>query len=162
MDLKTPPVTKTGLLIRRPAAQVFEAFADPAITTRFWFSKSSGRLEPGAKVRWDWEMYGPEAGSDVEVKAIEPAARILIAWGYAGAQTEVEWRFEPRGEHRTLVTITHSGFTGTADEQVAAALDSMQGFSLTLAGCKALLEHGLELSIVRDVHPDALAEGWRS
>jgi uncharacterized protein YndB with AHSA1/START domain len=159
MDLKTPPVMKTGLLIRRPAAEVFEAFADPAITTRFWFSKSSGRLEPGAKVRWEWEMYG--AGSDVEVKAVEPNARILITWGYAGAATEVEWRFEPRGEERTLVTITHSGFTGSADEQVAAALDSMQGFSLTLAGCKALLEHGLELNIVRDVHPDALVEGWR-
>jgi uncharacterized protein YndB with AHSA1/START domain len=159
MDLKTPPVMKTGLLIRRPAAEVFEAFADPAVTTRFWFSKSSGRLEPGAKVRWDWEMYG--AGSDVEVKAIEPAARILIAWGEPGAATEVEWRFEPRGEGRTFVTITNSGFTGTADEQVAAALDSMQGFSLTLAGCKALLEHGLELNIVRDVHPDALAPGWR-
>jgi hypothetical protein len=42
---------------------------------------------------------------------------------------------------------------------VAAALDSLQGFSLTLAGCKALLEHGVELNIVRDVHPDALVEG---
>lgn len=161
MDLKTPPVMKTGLLIRRPARDVFEAFADPAITTRFWFSKSSGRLEPGAKVRWDWEMYGPEAGSDVEVKAVEPNTRILIAWGYAGAQTEVEWRFEPKGADRTFVTITHSGFGGTADEQVAAALDSMQGFSLTLAGCKALLEHGIELRIVPDVHPDAVVEGWR-
>ena len=159
MDLKNPPVMKTGMLIRRPVHDVFEAFADPAVTTRFWFSKSSGRLEPGAKVRWDWEMYG--AGSDVEVKAVEPDARILIAWGYAGAATEVEWLFEPKGEGRTFVTITHSGFTGTADEQVSAALDSMQGFSLTLAGCKALLEHELELQIVRDVHPDALVEGWR-
>lgn len=157
MDLKTAPVMKTGLLIRRPSAEVFDAFVDPAVTTRFWFSKSSGRLEPGSKVRWDWEMYG--AGSDVEVKVVEPDARILIAWGYAGAATEVEWRFEPRGEGQTFVAITHSGFTGSADEQVAAALDSMQGFSLTLAGCKALLEHGVELNIVRDVHPDALVEG---
>ena len=37
---------KVGMLIRRPPEDVFEAFADPAITTRFWFTKSSGRLEP--------------------------------------------------------------------------------------------------------------------
>jgi uncharacterized protein YndB with AHSA1/START domain len=160
MDLKTAPVMRTGLLIRRPHAEVFDAFVDPAVTTRFWFSKSSGRLEPGARVRWEWEMYGPDAGSDVEVKAVEPDTRILIVWGYAGAATEVEWRFEPRGDDRTFVTITHSGFTGSADEQVAAAMDSTQGFALTLAGCKALLEHGVELNIVRDVHPDALVEGW--
>jgi uncharacterized protein YndB with AHSA1/START domain len=159
MDLTHRPVVRTGLLIRRPAAEVFEAFADPAITSRFWFSKGSGRLEPGAKVRWDWEMYG--AGSDVEVKAVEPGARILVEWGYVGAQTEVEWLFVPRGEGETFVTITQSGFAGTADEQVATALDSMQGFSLLLAGAKALLEHGIQLNIVQDVHPDALVAGWR-
>jgi len=38
------PTSKTGMLIRRPVAEVFEAFVDPAITTRFWFTRSSGRL----------------------------------------------------------------------------------------------------------------------
>ena len=52
------PVAEAALLIRRPVAEVFEAFVDPAITTRFWFSKSSGRLEPGARITWSWEMYG--------------------------------------------------------------------------------------------------------
>jgi len=36
----------TGMLIRRPVAEVFEAFIDPDITTQFWFTRSSGRLEP--------------------------------------------------------------------------------------------------------------------
>jgi len=54
-DLKTPVAT-AGMLIRRPADAVFEAFVDPAITARFWFSKGSGRREEGARVRWDWEM----------------------------------------------------------------------------------------------------------
>lgn len=35
----------TGMLIRRPVMDVFEAFIDPDITTTFWFTKSSGRLE---------------------------------------------------------------------------------------------------------------------
>lgn len=62
-------VAEAGMFIRRPVAEVFEAFVDPAITSRFWFSKGSGRLKPGARVRWDWEMYG--AGSWVNVREFE-------------------------------------------------------------------------------------------
>jgi hypothetical protein len=43
---------KTEMLIRRPVAQVFEAFVDPAVTSKFWFSGGSGKLEIGKTVRW--------------------------------------------------------------------------------------------------------------
>ncbi len=50
----TAPVASAGMLVRRPVAEVFEAFIDPAITARFWFSDGRGRLEPGARVAgWD-------------------------------------------------------------------------------------------------------------
>jgi len=49
-QLSHVPVTKTGMLIRRPVAEVFEAFVNPNITTRFWFTRSSGRLESGKAV----------------------------------------------------------------------------------------------------------------
>jgi len=160
MDIKTAPVADTGMLIRRPPAEVFEAFADPAVTARFWFSKGSGRLEPGAKVRWDWEMYG--ASANVIVKAVEPVRRILVDWGDdEGGYTQIEWRFEPRGEDKTFVTVVNSGFTGTGDEQVAKALDSLGGFSLVLAGAKAWLEHGIRLNVVPDRHPDAIVPEWK-
>ncbi|WP_296815357.1 SRPBCC family protein [Brevundimonas sp.] len=151
----TAPEATTGMLIRRPAKVVFEAFVDPAVTTRFWFSKGSGRLEPGAVVRWDWEMYG--VGTDVRVKAIEPGGRILIDWDLDDP-TEVEWRFEPRGED-TWVTVTNRGFHGA--DPVAEALDSMGGFALVLAGAKIWLEHGIEPRFVLDRHPDGRVEGWR-
>jgi uncharacterized protein YndB with AHSA1/START domain len=35
MALKNKPTAKAQMLIRRPAAEVFEAFVDPAITTKF-------------------------------------------------------------------------------------------------------------------------------
>ena len=152
------PVASAGMLIRRPVDVVFEAFVDPAITTRFWFSRGSARLEPGAAVRWDWEMYG--AGSDVRVKAIESNARILIDWD--DPSTEVEWHFEPRGKDRTWVTVENRGFRGDPQAQVAAALDSAGGFALVLAGAKIWLEHGIEPGFVVDRHPDALVDGWRS
>ena len=155
-DLK-PPVAEAGMLIRRPIAEVFEAFVDPAITARFWFSNGSGRLVAGAQLRWEWEMYG--AGTDVTVKAIESNVRILIDWD--DPPTEVEWRFEPRGEGQTWVTVENRGFHGDADAQVARALDSAGGFALVLGGAKIWLEHGVEPGFVLDRHPDARAEGWK-
>ena len=49
---------ETQMLIRKPVSQVFRAFIDPAITTNFWFTKSSGKLQSGKTVTWEWEMYG--------------------------------------------------------------------------------------------------------
>jgi uncharacterized protein YndB with AHSA1/START domain len=66
-QLKKSPVAKTGMLIRRPVAEVFAAFIDPEITTTFWFTKSSGRLEPGKQVKWEWEMYGASTQVTVQV-----------------------------------------------------------------------------------------------
>jgi len=66
LKLMQVPVTKTGMLIRKPLAEVFEAFINPDITTKFWFTKSSGRLEDGKQVQWDWEMY--EISIPVSVK----------------------------------------------------------------------------------------------
>jgi uncharacterized protein YndB with AHSA1/START domain len=155
-----PPVARAQMLIRRPVAEVFEAFADPAVTSRFWFSRGSGRLEAGRRVRWEWEMYGVSA--DVEVKAVEENRRILIEWDGPDTPTSVEWTFEPRGDDRTFVTVKNWGFHGDADAAVAAAIDAMGGFSLLLAGLKAFLEHGIELNLVADHVPDALVEGWDS
>ncbi|PXZ70790.1 polyketide cyclase, partial [Pseudomonas aeruginosa] len=42
-------VAKAEMLIRRPIAEVFEAFVDPAITARFWYSRGDARLEAGKR-----------------------------------------------------------------------------------------------------------------
>lgn len=157
-DALQAPAAKAQMLIRKPVAQVFEAMIDPAITSRFWFSQGSGRLEAGRHVRWDWEMYG--VSGEVDVKAVEENKRILIEWDGPGNPTSVEWTFEPRGEDRTFVTVRNWGFHGDAEKTVAAALDSTGGFSFLLAALKAYLEHGIELSLVEDHAPDALVEGW--
>ena len=70
----------------------------------------------------------------------------------------MEWTFTDRGDEGTFVSIVASGFTGTEDERVAQALDSMGGFTIVLAGCKAYLEHGIELNLVGDHNPDAAVQ----
>ena len=150
------PVARAEMLIRKPAAEVFEAFANPAITSRFWFTGGSGRLEPGAHVRWEWAMYGFTV--DVEVKAVEPGRHILVEWSGYGYPTPIEWTFKARPDGTTFVTLTNSGFKGTAEEKMKMALDSTEGFTFTLAGAKIWLEHGIEPNFVRDRHPEGMSE----
>jgi len=150
--LKTEPIARAQMLIRKPVAEVFEAFVDPQITSRFWFSRGDRRLDESDRVAWHWDMYGVSA--DVEVKAIERDRRIFIEW-----PTPVEWIFEARGDDAAYVTITASGFEGDEDDKVAQAIDAMGGFTMVLAGCKAYLEHGIELNLVADHNPDNLVEG---
>ncbi len=146
------PAAKAAMLIRRPVAEVFEAFVNPAVTAKFWFTKGSGRLETGQHVTWDWEMYHFSAG--VHVKAVEPNARILVEWTAYGAPTSIEWVFMPRPDATTFVSITNTGFPGTDAEAVQHALDATEGFALVLAGAKALLEHNVLLNLVRDRFPE--------
>jgi uncharacterized protein YndB with AHSA1/START domain len=148
------PVANTGMLIRKPVAEVFEAFVDPAITSRFWFSHGSARLQAGRQVRWDWQMY--DVSVQVAVKAVEQDRRILIEWGSPDAATTVEWQFTARPDHTTFVDITNRGFQGNGDEVVKQALDSTGGFVLVLAGAKAFLEHGIALNLVADRFTDGL------
>jgi uncharacterized protein YndB with AHSA1/START domain len=152
------PVARAQMLVRRPVAEVFEAFVDPAVTSRFWFSRGSGRLEAGKRVRWDWEMYGVFTHADV--KTVEENRRILVEWNGPGNPSSVEWTFEARGDGQTFVSVRNWGFSGDADAVVAQAIDSTGGFTFLLAGLKAFLEHGIELDLVADHAPDALVAGW--
>src|SRR5579871_5766725 len=103
-------VAKAELLIRQPVEKVFEAFVNPEITTKFWFTKSTGALEAGKSITWEWEMYG--VSTKVVVKAFEKNKRILIEWeGYSGPES-VEWIFKEYGKDATFVSIVNSGFRG--------------------------------------------------
>jgi len=140
------------MLIRKPVSEVFEAFVDPATTSAFWFTRGDGRLEPGARVTWHWDMYG--FAVQVSVTAVEPHRRIAIEWSTYGAPTTVEWIFTPRPDHTTFVSITNAGFVGTPDQIAQQAIGATEGFALVLAGAKAFLEHGVRLNLVRDRFPD--------
>lgn len=135
------------MLIRRPAAVVFEAFANPEVTTKFWFTHGSGRLEEGKQVEWKWEMYGVSAA--VKVLKIVPNSMILIQWGDDPNQT-VQWDFEEITPDKTYVKIINKGFSGDQESLISGIRDSTGGFHLVVAGLKAYLEHDIQLNLVRD------------
>jgi uncharacterized protein YndB with AHSA1/START domain len=149
------PVAKAEMLIRRPVDVVFAAFVDPSVTSQFWFTRGSGRLEPGARVEWHWDMYGFSV--PVAVKAVEPNRRIVVEWGAGAEATTIEWAFTALKDG-TFVSIINSGFAGGPDAAVRQALDAVEGFAFVLAGLKALLEHDVRLNLVADRFPADLAK----
>jgi len=154
MELKQTPIAKAEMLIRKPVDEVFEAFVDPALTSRFWFTQGSGRLEAGKEITWTWGMYN--FSIPIHVKEIEKNRKILVDWSGYGTPTTVEWTFTSRPDGTTFVSIVNQGFTGEGDEIVKQAIGSTEGFTLVLAGLKAFLEHNLSLNLVADRFPDGV------
>jgi uncharacterized protein YndB with AHSA1/START domain len=147
---------KAEMLVRRPIADVFNAFIDPRITTKFWFTKSTGKLEEGGSVQWTWEMYGHTI--PVQVLTVATNERIVIEWGTGAERSTVEWTFKGMSGASTFVSIRNSGLGVDADRVLEQVRDSTEGFTLVLAGAKAYLEHGIELGLVGDRFPEGLNE----
>lgn len=150
----TQNFAKAEMLIRKPTAEVFAAFVDPEITTRFWFTKSSGRLDKNKKVEWTWEMYQHTA--PVTVISLETNKKITVEWGNGKDVSLIEWTFTNLEGKGTFVSIVNSNLKGDANELMALVRDSTEGFTLVLAGLKALLEHNIELRLVGDRFPQGL------
>jgi len=66
--------------------------------------------------------------------------------------------FSSQKDGTTFVGITEADFTSAGDELLKQVTDSTQGFSLVLAGLKALLEHNVRLNLVPDRYPKGIEE----
>jgi uncharacterized protein YndB with AHSA1/START domain len=139
------PVARVSMLVRRPVAEVFNAFVEPALLERFWLSKASGPLQTGKSVRWDFMVEG--ASADAYVKELSTNERIFIEWSDG---TTVSFKFTPHRADATVVGIENAGFNGDADEVIQTAIESTQGFTIVLCDLKTLLEQGRSMNLVRD------------
>ena len=151
MELKQTPIAKAEMLIRKPVDEVFEAFVDPALTSRFWFTQGSGRLEAGKEITWTWGMYN--FSIPIQVKEIEKNRKILVEWPGYGTPTTVEWTFTSRADGTTFVSIVNQGFTGEGDEIVKQAIGSTEGFTLGARGAQGVSGAQSELESRRGPFP---------
>lgn len=136
------------MLIRKSVEDVFEAFINPEITTHFWFTKSTGKLEEGKTVIWEWKMYGVK--STVKVNQILTNQLIKTEWGEPS--TNVDYEFK-KMEQGTLVVIKSYGFSQTGEDLLKIINDNTGGFTTVLDGCKAFLENGINLNLIVDKFP---------
>jgi uncharacterized protein YndB with AHSA1/START domain len=140
------PTVEVQMLVRKPVAEVLNAFIDPAITTHFWFTKSSGKLETGKTITWAWEMYN--FSTKVFVKEIIPNEKITIEWNEP--VTTVEFHFNAVTADTTYVIIKNYGFNCTGEELITKIKDNTGGFTTVIDGLKAWLEHGINLNLIAD------------
>ncbi len=141
---------RAEMLIRKPMDVVFEAIVDPEITTRIWFTKSSGRLEAGKEVVWEWEQYNHTV--KVQVLEVIPGKYIKLDWGNYEQPSTVEWHFKMMKDG-TFVSVVNTIEQADPEKMIAEVRDSTEGFTLVLANLKALLEHDIRLNLVTDRFP---------
>jgi len=146
---KKIPTVETQMMIRKPVSTVFQAFIDPTITTKFWFTKSSGQLEVGKTVTWEWEMYG--VSTNVLTKKIIPNKLISTEWG--NPVTTVDYEFTALTDEATYVVIKNYGFNVTGHDLIEAIKGNTGGFTTVLDGLKAYLEHNIMLNLVAHKYP---------
>jgi uncharacterized protein YndB with AHSA1/START domain len=135
-------VAKAEMLIRRPIAEVFNAFVDPDMITKFWLESTTGPLAASAKVKWRFMV--PGATETVTVTSFEDQRRIAFDWSDG---ISVNMNFEERGG-ASRIAVEIMGFKG--DHVVEKAVATTEGFSIVLCDLKTLLEMGRSGNLVRD------------
>ena len=149
---KTQPAAKAAMLIRKPLHEVFVAMVNPEITSQFWFSKGTGRLDKEKKVKWEWEMYG--VSQEVTVQEVIPNRSIAFNWG----DTDVTITFEPKGDNATFISMEETGFAADDPDLIEKIVGQTEGWTLVCAAMKAYLEQGVRIKVVEDRHPDLVAK----
>jgi uncharacterized protein YndB with AHSA1/START domain len=132
---------KVQYAIARPVGDVFEAIVDPRKMSQYFITGSTGRLEGGAKLEWEWADVG--AKCEVEVVTVEPRQKIVFVWKAAALKSKVTLLLEPDGA-KTKLTAIEAPFTLSA-EGAARALQQTQGWTDFCCSLKAYLEHGINL-----------------
>ena len=142
-------VIETQMLIRKPVAEVFNAFIDPEITRKFWFTSSTGDLMENKNVDWYWEKY--EVTTSVFVEQLINNQLIQIMWGEP--KSTVDFIFEKISENETFLKIRNYGIPLEGSELIAFVIKQSNDFTTLLDGAKAYLEYGAQLNLVNDRLP---------
>lgn len=141
---------KAQILVRRSRDEVFNAFVDPVVMSKFWFKRKDQGLREGDTITWFVGDASDALEIEVRVKSIKQPSQIIIEWGQDGQFTTVSWTLVEQNSDVTRLVIEEHGFIGSRDEAVSQALDSTGGFNQMIVALKALLEHNSTINVVED------------
>lgn len=128
------------LAITKSVAEVRDALVDPTRLAKFFVSKSSGRIEPGAKLVWEWADFG--ATSNVRVREATDD-KIVFLWNGPENPTQVEMRLAAHDGGTKVEIVEHPIELSAAG--VKQALDRVGGWTHFCCCLVAYLEHGIDL-----------------
>jgi uncharacterized protein YndB with AHSA1/START domain len=133
---------KTVIQILKPVNEVFEAIVDPIKMSNYFISKSSGKMETGKQIMWQFPEFDMEF--PIRVSKIVKDEYISYYWDVEGTELLVEMTLTPRGDSSTLVTITEKS-RANDEAGIKWLKANTEGWANFLACLKAYLEYEINL-----------------
>ncbi len=136
--------SEAALQITKPAREVFEAIVDPGQMTNYFISKSSGRMEAGAHLMWEFPEF--DGAYPVRVEAAEQDTLIRFYWDVDEVECEVEITLNPgSAPNSTVVRISEKGNFPDTESALKFVKSNTEGRANFLACLKAWTEYGINL-----------------
>jgi len=133
---------KAALQILKPVNEVFETIVNPEKMRNYFISKSSGKMEEGKQILWQF----PEFDKDfpIRVGKIILNQYISFYWDVDEKELLVEMTLTPKKDNATLVTITEKS-RDNDEADIEWLMKNTEGWANFLACLKAYLEYGINL-----------------
>ena len=132
-------IAKASLGIQKPIEEVFEAIINPDIMTHYFISKSTGKMQKGSELYWEFPEF--DGSYPVSVKEIKEYEYVSFVWD---PDSLVEIKLEKLGENDTVVRVFEEGHTDD-EEGIKWAIGQSEGWANFLSCMKAYLEYGIHL-----------------
>ncbi|MBC7885674.1 MAG: SRPBCC domain-containing protein [Saprospiraceae bacterium] len=133
---------KVGIQIQKPVDEIFNAIIDPTHMSQYFIAKSSGRMEEGKSLIWNFPEFDGDA--PVRVGKITKNELITFYWEINEIEVEVVIQLEPRADGSTVVRITEKEMDND-EAGINWLKGNTEGWSNFLACLKAYLEYGINL-----------------
>ena len=121
---------------------VFQAIVNPDQMSNYFISKSSGMMESGKTLIWNWPEF--EEGAPVRIGEIEKDKYISFYWDVADRELLVEITLKPAANDATVVTVTEKSMAND-EAGIKWLKGNTEGWANFLACLKAWLEYGINL-----------------
>jgi len=127
------------LQIQKPVEEVFDAIVNPERITKYFISRSSGPMENGNTVTWEFGDFPGEF--PVEVQFVRPNQSISFVWD---KETVVNISLDAQADNSTVVKITE-GEKELNEKNLKWLTNNTFGWGNFLDCLKAYLEYGINL-----------------
>ena len=131
-----------AIQIQKPVDVVFEAIVNPDQMSQYFISKSSGKMEEGKSLVWNF----PEFYADAPVRVGKIIANELITfyWEINQVEVEVEMQLQQKPDGSTVIRIIEKEMDNN-DAGITWLKGNTEGWANFLACLKAYMEYGINL-----------------
>lgn len=130
---------KATLQIQKPVEEVFEAIVNPEQMTKYFISESSGRMETGKELTWE---FGDFPGKfPVKVMEVQSNKSVSFVWD---EETVVNITLDEQPDKSTVVKVAE-GEKELSEKNLKWLTDNTSGWANFLDCLKAYVEHGINL-----------------